>query len=189
MARINLLPWREEQRKQRQQRFFVILGLAVILAGLAMVGVHVFVNNMISYQQARNTYLQQEIQKLDKQISKIRALQSTRRQLEARIKIIEQLQASRPEFVHLFDELVRTLPRGTYLTSVAQKGGGILIDGIAQSNARVSNYMWNIDKSAWLKNPDLRVINTEKLDGERVSKFQLQVEQAHKKAGKAGGKK
>lgn len=186
MARINLLPWREELRKQNQQQFFVFLGLAVILAGAAMVGVHVFVNDAMEFQQQRNAYLEKEIRKLDVQIKEIKALETTRRRLEARIKIIQELQGSRPEFVHLFDELVRTLPEGVYLTKMVQKGAGVTLNGVAQSNARVSNYMWNLDKSGWLADPDLRVIQTKKAGDGRESTFTLHVVQANKKDRVAG---
>ncbi|MEJ2346870.1 MAG: PilN domain-containing protein [Gammaproteobacteria bacterium] len=181
MARINLLPWREELRKQRRQQFIVVLGLAVVLAGVAMAGVHFFVDGQIQFQRERNAYLDGQIHQLDQQIKEIRSLEATRKRLEARINIIQQLQASRPEFVHLFDELVKTLPDGVYLTKMEEKGSGITLNGIAQSNARVSNYMWNLEKSGWLADPDLRVIKTVDKDGARVSEFVLHVVQSHKK--------
>ncbi|NIP72106.1 MAG: PilN domain-containing protein [Gammaproteobacteria bacterium] len=179
MARINLLPWREEQRRQRQQQFFAMLGLAAIAVGAAMGGVHMFVENRIGHQNDRNRFLEREIAKLDQQIKEINELERTKKRLLARMQIIQTLQASRPEIVHLFDELVRTLPEGVYLTSVAQKGSKVTLKGMAQSNARVSTYMWNVEKSEWVANPNLRVIETTEGKSGRVSKFELTAGQAH----------
>lgn len=180
MAHINLLPWREEQRKQRQQQFFLMLAGAVVLVGAAMGGVHFFVEDRISYQQARNSFLEGEIRRLDRQIEEINELEKTKKRLLARIRIIQTLQASRPEIVHLFDELVRTLPEGVYLTEVNQKGASVNMRGIAQSNARVSSYMWNIENSEWIANPNLEVIETGTQSGSRVSRFVLQAAQSRK---------
>ncbi len=189
MARINLLPWREEQRKQRQQQFLVTLVVAVLVTGAAMGGVHFYVDRTIDFQKQRNAYLQKEIKRLDDRIKKIDAIDKTKRLLEARIKIIQDLQSSRPAFVHLFDELVKTLPDGVYLTSANQQGNKITVDGVAQSNARISTYMWNIEKSQWLTNPNLQVIQTAKQGGTRISKFVLTAEQHHKAPGAEEKKK
>lgn len=186
MARINLLPWREEQRRQRQQQFFMLLALAAIAVGAAMGGVHMFVENRISYQHDRNRFLEREIAKLDQQIKEINELERTKKRLLARMQIIQTLQASRPEVVHLFDELVRTLPEGAYLTSVQQKGDQVSLKGMAQSNARVSTYMWNVDKSEWLANPNLQVIETAQEGTGRVSRFELTAAQAHKEEAEKG---
>jgi type IV pilus assembly protein PilN len=158
MPRINLLPWREERRKQRQQSFNF---LAVTVAGVAAVVVlamYGLVSAAISNQDARNAYLKEQISGLDKQIAQIKDLQDTKQQLLARMQIIEELQQSRPAEVHVFDQLVQTLPPGVYLTHVAQKGSELSLDGIAESSARVSAYMRNIDASMWLSDPNLQVV-------------------------------
>lgn len=180
MARINLLPWREELRKEQQKNFMAILGAAVVFSGLVMVGVHVFFDVGINNQNGRNTYLKSEIKLLDNKIKEINELESTKRNLQARLDIIQRLQSSRPEIVHLFDELVRTIPDGVFLNKVSQKGRTISLVGIAQSNARISNYMWSLDKSEWLTNPKLSVIQTNEKNGQRNSNFTLDVNQASK---------
>jgi type IV pilus assembly protein PilN len=179
MARINLLPWREERRKQRQQDFFVMLGLSVALAGAVMGAVHFFVDSAIEFQRERNSFLNREIAQLDKQIKEINTLEAMKKRLLARIDIIQQLQSSRPEVVHLVDELARTLPDGVYLTNVVQENKNITLKGMAQSNARVSTYMWNLDKSDWLDNPNLDVIHTSQKAGARTSEFVLRAAQMH----------
>ncbi len=181
MARINLLPWREELRAEKQKNFLTILGTAVACTGIIMAGVHVYFVDRIDYQSRRNTYLTGEIRHLDNKIKEINELESTKRNLQARLDIIQQLQSSRPEIVHLFDELVQTIPDGVYLTKVSQKGGTISLVGVAQSNARVSSYMWGLDKSEWLTSPKLSVIKTTEKEGQRNSNFTLNVTQASKK--------
>ncbi len=181
MARINLLPWRDEQRREQQKNFFIVLVIAVSAAAVVMFGVHTYEEDRISHQNKRNDYLKKEIAKLDKQIKEIQLLDATKKRLQARLDIIQRLQASRPEVVHLFDELVTTLPEGVFLTQVTQKGNMIKITGKAQSNARVSSYMWNLDKSEWLAQPKLNVINTKLTGGSRISDFTLDVVQKHQK--------
>ena len=173
MARINLLPWREELRKQRQREFVVTAVGAAILGGLAVLVVHLQFDSMISDQQARNQYLEQEIKKLDKRIASIKDLEKTKDKLLARMNVIQELQSSRPQSVHLMDELVRTLPEGVYLTSVEQRGQQLTLKGEAQSNARVSAYMRNIDSSDWLGDPKLAVIQTKAQQRRRVAQFTL----------------
>lgn len=180
MARINLLPWREELRKEKQKNFMIILGIAVACSGLIMSGVHVYFADRTDYQNSRNAYLSSEIKLLDNKIKEINELESTKRNLQARLDIIQRLQSSRPEIVHLFDELVRTIPDGVFLKKVSQKGGVISLVGTAQSNARISSYMWNLDKSEWLTNPKLSVIQTNEKNGRRNSNFTLNVNQASK---------
>lgn len=180
MARINLLPWREEQRKEKQQNFLVTLISVILITGVIMAGVHFYYVDRIDYQNSRNAYLNKEIRALDQQIKEIRDLEDTKKQLQAQLDIIQTLQSSRPEVVHLFDQLVKTLPDGVYLTSLRQTGNKLVIQGIAQSNARVSSYMWNIDKSDWLADPKLDVISTKGSGNERLSNFTLNVMQARK---------
>ncbi len=161
MARINLLPWREERRKQRQQEFYALLGAVALAAGGVVLLVTLFLNSQISLQNERIARLQQEIKVLDERILKIEELDRTRARLLQRKAIIEELQASRSQMVHLFDELVRTIPEGVRLESIKQAGATLTLDGHAQSNARVSAYMRSLDASPWMKNPDLQIVKAD----------------------------
>jgi type IV pilus assembly protein PilN len=160
MPRINLLPWREQQRKERKLALGVALGGAAVAAALVTLGANLFYNSLISAQEERNQLLQAEIRELDKQIERINTLETQKQNFIARMQIIEKLQRSRPEVVHLFDELVRTIPDGTYLTLLEQNKARLKIQGVAQSSTRVSTFMRNIDASEWLRNPELEVIET-----------------------------
>jgi type IV pilus assembly protein PilN len=182
MARINLLPWREEQRNQRRTAYLTITGICAILALLVWGAVHWHFNERIDYQDSRNDYLQAEIKKLDKKIEEIKELEREKDRLLARMKAIETLQTSRPIVVHIFDELVKSLPEGVYLREITQSGKKIVIRGVAQSNARVSNYMRNVDKSEWLKSPSLDIIQTSTEDGRRIATFTLKFEQTSPEA-------
>lgn len=158
MARINLLPWREERRKLRQRQFNVVL-IVVAAAGvftvfLAWAGMDTAIGN----QNARNAYLTDQIKLMDDKIAQIKDLQETKQRLLARMQIIQQLQQSRPTEVHLFDQLVKTLPPGVYITSVSQNGDQLAIQGTAESSARVSTYLRNIDASPWLGEPNLQIV-------------------------------
>ena len=156
MAHINLLPWRAERRKQREREFFVQLGAAFV-AALVCVGAWAMVMNMrIDNQTARNNYLQGEIKQLDERIAKIKDLEKVRERLLARKQIIEQLQANRAQMVHLFDELVKTIPSSARLAGLKQSGDSMTLDGVAQSNASVAEYMRNIEASPWMGHADLR---------------------------------
>ncbi len=183
MPRINLLPWREELRKQRQKEFGIMAGLAVVLMAAVIALAHMQIAAMIEYQDRRNEFLEQEIAKLDKKIKEIRELEKEKENLLARMRIVEQLQTSRPEVVHLFDEMVTSLPEGVYLTSLKQTGRLVNLKGFAQSNARVSSFMRKLEASPWLKNPDLKEIRAEVNKANagsevRLSKFSLNVSQA-----------
>jgi type IV pilus assembly protein PilN len=160
MPRINLLPWREAQRKERKLKFTVALGGAVVCAGVVAGAVYLLYNAMIDAQVARNDMLKAQIKILDRQIEEINDLEQTKRQFIARMQIIEKLQGSRPEIVHLFDQIVKTLPDGVYLTGVTQTGDHLKFTGVAQSSTRVSAFMRNIDSSQWMKNPTLEVIQS-----------------------------
>jgi len=173
MARINLLPWREELRRQKQRGFAFTLAGAGIFAALMVLLVHMQVQGAIESQSARNRFLEEEIVKLDNRIAKIRDLESTKAKLLARMNVIQQLQSSRPLSVHLLDDIVRTLPDGVYLEKLAQESNNLTFFGVAQSNARVSAYMRNIDGSVWLSNPTLDVIQTETEKRRRIAKFNL----------------
>ena len=185
MARINLLPWREEQRKERMKQFQTMAGLAAFLMIAIIVLVHIRMSGIIDHQVSRNNYLQKEIKTLEKQITEIKELEKEKSNLLARMNIIQQLQSSRPQVVHVFDQMVSTIPSGVYLTGIKNIGKSITLDGFAQSNARVSSYMRNVDDADWLTGPRLDVIETENNKGQRISKFTLVVNQTSPTAKKA----
>ncbi|MBT8445638.1 MAG: pilus assembly protein PilN [Gammaproteobacteria bacterium] len=177
MAHINLLPWREERRNQQRSEYLTVIGIvAAIAVGVVML-VNFYFNERIEYQTLRNNYLDQQIALLEKKIEEIRELERERERLIARIRAVETLQTSRPLIVHLFDELVTTLPEGVYLKEVSQQGNKVTIRGYAQSNARVSSLMRKVEESDWVTNPVLDVIMTTSEDGRRIADFTLQVEQ------------
>jgi len=188
MAHINLLPWRETLRKKRQQQFGLAAAGMIAVTVLLLLGAHLQIQGMIDYQGKRNKYLTNEIADLDRKIAEIKALEKTKAQLLTRMEIIQQLQSSRPEIVRLFDELVKTLPEGTFLTQVVQRGRGVNLDGRAQSNARVSSYMRKIDASDWMGNPRLVVIEAKDKTGTGFSHFQMSASQVTKKPSEGGGK-
>jgi len=160
MPRINLLPWRESERKRKRQEFFLSLGAAVATAGLVALLGNWQMSAAIQHQQGRNDLLKGEIAQLDKQIEEINGLDAQKRRLLARMEIIETLQRSRPEIVHIFDELVRVIPEGVYLTYLKQSGTRFELRGVAQSSTRVSSFMRNIDASEWLAEPTLQIVQT-----------------------------
>ncbi len=162
MAHINLLPWREEQRQEQTRQFATVAVLSLILTGAAIFMVHVAFNNQTDHQKFRNKMLQDEIKTLDASLKQIEALEETKDQLLARMDIIQSLQQQRPQIVHLFDDFVRTLPEGIYLNSIKQQGEHLTINGVAESNGRVSAYMRNIDASGWMATPKLKVIQIKK---------------------------
>jgi type IV pilus assembly protein PilN len=162
MPRINLLPWREQQRQERKMAFVVGLGAATVAAAVATFAATLFFNSMIEAQRQRNTRLDQEIATLDRQIEEINSLETQKEKFIARMQIIEKLQRSRPEIVHVFDTFVRTMPDGTYLTAITQIDQRFKIQGVAQSSTRVSTFMRNLDASQWLKDPSLEVVESKK---------------------------
>jgi type IV pilus assembly protein PilN len=178
MSRINLLPWREELRKQKQQQFVVVSAGTAVVAGLLVLLTHMQISGLIDKQDQRNQFLDNEIAALDKKIHKIKDLEKTKTALLARMDIIQQLQHSRPQSVHLMDQLVQTLPDGLYLRKISQKGSALTLSGSAQSNARVSAYMRNIDGSEWMAKPKLEVIETKDGDSRRSAEFVLRASQA-----------
>ena len=171
MPRINLLPWREEQRQKRKKDFLIAIAAAVLIGGLTMLASMLTVQSWVSNQNARNSLLKAEIGELDKQIDEILGLENQKERLLARMEIIEELQLSRPEVVHLFDELVQTLPEGVFLNEVKQSGRLIEVKGSAQSSTRVSALMRNLDKSEWLNDPGLDVVETVEEGPARNSQF------------------
>ena len=162
MAHINLLPWREEQRQEQTRQFATVTVLSLILTGAVLFMVHVTFSNQIDHQKYRNKILQTEINTLDASLKQIAALEETKEQLLARMDVIQSLQQQRPQIVHLFDDFVRTVPEGIYLTQIKQQGEQLTIKGVAESNGRVSAYMRNIDASEWMATPKLKVIETRK---------------------------
>jgi type IV pilus assembly protein PilN len=162
MPRINLLPWREQQRKERKLAFTVGIGAATLGAAVAAFAGYLFFGSLIQDQMARNDRLRSEISTLDRQIEEINSLEAQKQKFIARMQIIEKLQRSRPEIVHVFDTFVRTVPDGTYLTALTQSGTRFKIQGVAQSATRVSTFMRNLAASQWLLDPDLEVIETKK---------------------------
>jgi type IV pilus assembly protein PilN len=162
MAHINLLPWREEQRQEQTRQFATITVLSMVLTGALIFMVHVTFNNQIDHQKYRNKILQDEIARLDESLQQIEKLEETKEQLLSRMDVIQSLQQQRPQIVHLFDDFVRTVPEGIYLTDIKQVANQLTIKGVAESNGRVSAYMRNIDSSEWMTTPKLQVIETRK---------------------------
>ncbi len=184
MARINLLNWREEKRKQIEQQFYTMLAGAALLGAGVILAVQMQLGAMIDYQNTRNSYLKSEIKKVEKAIAEIKQLEKKKADLLARMKVIQQLQGNRSDSVHMLDEIVKVVPEGVHLTRFTQKGKKLLFNGLAQSNARVSAYMRNIDRAEWLMNPNLKVIQTKKKKGGSVaqdgySTFTLVAKQAN----------
>lgn len=177
MAKINLRPWREELRAEKQKQFVVmILGAAIIAAGLAFLWKS-DMDNRIAYQQSRNAYIETAGKKLDKQIKEIENLKRQRDELLARMQVIQDLQGKRPVIVRVFDELVRTLPDGLFFTDLKRSGDQIDIVGMAESNSRISNLMRRCDESDWFASPNLS--NVAAADNRRAgySQFNLSVQQ------------
>lgn len=178
MARINLLPWREQLREERKQRFLVILGAVLLASGAVIFLGDQYFNSAIENQGARNDFLRKEIAVLDARIKEISELKTRRQQLLERMKIIQDLQGNRPIIGRVFDQLVRTLPDGVYFTGLKMSGKSIAIAGAAESNNRVSNLMRNLDSSEWLTAPNLtevKAVTQGALDQANV--FQLTVQQ------------
>lgn len=186
MARINLLPWREERRKARQKEFVGMLGLGVLAGVLLSILIYSFYTGRISNQNARNEYLRSEIAKVDGQIKEIEALDQKKATLLARKEVIEQLQSNRSQMVHLFDSLVRTIPDGVALSAIKQEGDILTLTGRSQSNARVSTYMRQLESSGWMTNPDLNVIEAKDGNPGMPYEFNLKVKLANLAEGKDG---
>jgi len=189
MTNINLLPWREALRAERQRNFMISMGVSVLIA-LALVGAaHLYMEFLQERQNQRNSYLEREIASVNKKLGKIRKLEAERRALLDRMNIIQRLQAARPEIVHLFDEIPRRLPDGVYVKNVRQAGNIVTVNGVAQSNARVSSFMRNLDRSDWFSNPRLEVIKT--VAGgpggrQRLAEFTLKFTQVNPELSKNG---
>ena len=173
MPRINLLPWREQERKIRRREFMVAAGGAIFASVIFILGGKVLYSSWTDAQNEKNNLLKKEIVKLDAQIADIQDLENRKQRLVARMEIIEKLQRKRPEIVHLFDEIVKTVPDGIYLTNIKQTGNKLEIRGVAQSSTRVSTFMRNIDSSVWMDNPVLQVVESAKDSSTGGSNFTL----------------
>ncbi|MBK7355035.1 PilN domain-containing protein [Propionivibrio sp.] len=173
MIRINLLPHREEKRKARRQQFYGLLGLVAALAGVIVFLVYSIIGGYISTQEAKNDFLSKEIADLDKKIDEIKRLKEQTQALLARKQIIESLQRDRAEAVRLLSELVKQMPEGVYVRSIKQEGVKISLAGYAQSSARVSTLMRNIEASPWLEKPQLIEIKAATVDKRRLNEFSL----------------
>ncbi|HEU4689251.1 MAG TPA: PilN domain-containing protein [Vicinamibacterales bacterium] len=178
MPRINLLPWRDEERKERKLKFTVALGGAA-LGACVVAGIgYMMMDSMVSAQDARNARLKDEIAILDRKIEKINSLEADKARFIARMGVIEKLQRSRPEIVHVFDEITKQIPDGVYLTAMTQNGTRLKFEGVAQSSTRVSTFMRNIDGSSYLKNPELDIVQTSPDKGVVGAAFILFADQA-----------
>jgi len=186
MPHINLLPWREDLRKRRQKEFGVVALVAMLLMGGVVFGVHLYFQQRIDHQERRNAFLNQQIANLDKKIKEIKDLEREKERLLARMNIIQKLQSSRPEIVHVMDTIVNTLPEGVFYSGITQKGLSFTLKGIAQSNARVSSLMRALEDSAWFENPNLVEIkaSNQKISDTtsiKLSDFTLTITQAQQK--------
>ena len=185
MARINLLPWRDELRRKREKNLYIAAGIAVVLMVGVIYGIDVKLQQDIDYQEGRNKFLMEQTRLLDKKLKSIRDLDEKKQNMIARMEIITQLQASRPEVVHLFDELVRTIPEGVYYKEIIQEGKSISVSGVAQSNAFVSKLIRNLNASDWLDGADLEEIVSSSAQGGndllRLAQFKLKVNQTRKR--------
>lgn len=193
MPRINLLPWREWEQRRRRQHFvltlvlMLVLGIAIVYWASRMVG------GAVDAQQARNSYLRGQVAVLNHRISVISTLKKTRANLLSRMRVIEQLEQSRPMAVHLFDQLATTVPGSVYLTRIENRGGRLSISGVANSPAGVSTYMRNIAASPWLESPNLQIVRTGGKGGERRSSFSVSSrlvtpDEKHAGGGAGGGR-
>lgn len=187
MARINLLPWRTERRKARQKEFYGMLGAAAIVGVIVAAGIYAYFSGQIDGQNARNAYLNEQIAIVQRQNLEIEQLERKRAQLLQRKEVIERLQAQRSQMVHLFDELVRTLPEGVRLTSIRQAGQVLTLEGQSQSFGRVSSYIRNFEASDWMANPDLVVIDQRGTDRGLPYVFTLRVNLSSPRAQQRGG--
>jgi len=180
MAKINLLPWREELRKKKQQDFLASIGAGVLMTALVLLLVYLHIEGLKDYQGRRNKLIKDEIAILDKKIDEIKDIEEKKNKLLTKIDVIQKLQESRPEVVHLFEELAKTTPDGVYLTKFIQVGTNLTVDGKAESNARVSAFMRAIDSSLWLHSPVLGVIKGQGKNSGAMNDFSMTAKQGKK---------
>lgn len=171
MAKINLLPWREERRQELKKEFLVILGGVVVLGFAIVVLGHMYVSGEISGQQSRNAYLQRNIDELSAQVKEIQELEKKKRELIERMKVIQELQGNRPIIVRIFDEMVRTLPDGVFYQKLRRNESKIVLDGVAESNNRISSLMRNLENSDWFADPALTSVKATPEFGDQASSF------------------
>lgn len=176
MPRINLRAWRAELRAERQKQFLSALIFIVLVAGGLVFYWKYVVESQIAHQEARNAYLKSSMEELDKKIKEIEELKTKKQQLLDRMKVIQDLQGTRPVIVRVFDELVRTLPDGLYYESLTRKGSDLSIVGVAESNNRISGLMRNLDQSEWFANPNLKDVSAVK-GKEAANKFDMTLKQ------------
>jgi type IV pilus assembly protein PilN len=177
VTQINLLPWRAELRQEQKKQFAVMAVMTCVLAAAIVGLIHFQMQAKINYQMSRNRFVTDEINKVNEEIKEISELQKVRRSLIERMEVIQDLQGSRPSIVHLFTDIVSTVPNGVYLESLIQTGSNLELNGQAESNSRVSTYMRNLSASEWLKEPNLTVIEIEDITVNRISTFTLTVKQ------------
>lgn len=187
MARINLLPWREELREEQKKRFYTILVGVVVLAGVLVFQAGREIEGMIEYQTSRNNYIKDEIKILDEKIKEISTLKKKREELLARMKVIQELQGTRPVIVRVFDEVARSIPDGVFFSSLVIKGDNLAIAGNAEANSRVSTLMRDFDQSEWFANPNLQVVNKGKSGSGNT--FNMTVTQVNPNKDETGAKK
>ncbi len=173
MAKINLLPWREWERERKKNEFLTQLGIVVVFALVLVMGAGVFLDSLIENQQGRNTFVQNRINVMNDRIAEISKLREEREVLLARMRVIQELQGNRPIIVHIFDDLVRTLALGVHYTKVTMAGTGLSLDGIAESNNRISSLMRNLESSEWFSSPNLKGIRENSAVGDQASTFQM----------------
>jgi type IV pilus assembly protein PilN len=176
MVKINLLPWREDRRQQLTKEFYILLGIGGVIAAAIVASIFWIYSQNIDFQLARNSKIKSEISKVEKEIEEISGLEKKRNDLLARKKVIEELQANRTQMVHLFDELVKTIPNGVFLQNIKQNGNAISLEGYAQSHSRVSAYMRQLENSQWFKTPvNVEYIKADDTFDTHEQKFRLMV--------------
>ncbi len=178
MAHINLLPWREERREERQKQFYIALAAGLVFAALVLYAIVMYADNLIAEQNQRNRFLQQEIVKLDKKIKEIQDLEKQRERLLARMQVIQELQESRPKIVKVFDSIARVVPEGVNLNRVTRAGNRINFDGVAQSNARVSVFMTQVDNNEEYGESRLKVIKRTSSRDDAIRTFTVEVNES-----------
>jgi len=181
MRSINLVPWREMRRREQNRKLLTVSIGAWLVMGIAVFYAHWYYTERIEGQTVRNNFLKTEIAKVNAQIKEIQHIRERKQALIERMEVIAQLQQDRSQIVHLFDDLVHKLPKGVYVTGLNKRGKRVTLTGFAQSNARISALMRDLDSSDWFGNPDLAVINVTPRGGARISKFTLRVNQTVKK--------
>lgn len=182
MAKINLLPWREDLRKQLNQEFGIVAGVTAAVAILIIVGASMYFGQLIDNQESRNKFMQGKIAELDKKIASIKTIKAKKERLLQRINTIQKLQTNRTEIVHLFDEIVRRLPDGVYLKTVSQKGNNLTMTGVAESNTRVSELVGNIEASEWMTAPRIDVISRNTESALQTNNFTVRLKQSRPKS-------